>query len=87
MSVSKSDAPIAPHDALRSPTLAEQVTGPDAPRCSELHDFGELPDSIAQMKRPLTVVLVLAALFMIASNANAAPPASEIAQQSISAPG
>jgi hypothetical protein len=49
---------------MRHPSIADQVTGPDALRCPELHDFSDLPWMV-RANRPLIVVFAIAAMLTI----------------------
>lgn len=49
---------------MQHPSIGDQVTGPDALRCPELHDFSDLAD-VVRTNRPLVVVLAIAAMLTI----------------------
>jgi hypothetical protein len=49
---------------MRHLSIGDQVTGPDALRCPELHDFSDL-SGVVRTNRPLVVALAIAAMLTI----------------------
>jgi hypothetical protein len=75
--------PIGEKITMR-PTIADQVIGPDALRCPELHDFSDLPESSTGKNWPLTVFLIVGIFLTVGhfvSHPDNAAPVSDVAQQ------
>ena len=49
---------------MQHPSIGDQVTGPEALRCPELHNFSDL-SVVVRGNRPLVVVLAIAAMLTI----------------------
>ena len=57
---------MASRDWVSTPGAApNHVTGPEALRCPELHDFSDLRGTDGRIDRPVIIVLALAALLTI----------------------
>jgi hypothetical protein len=57
---------MASRDWVSAPGAApNHVTGPEALRCPELHDFSDLHGANGRIDRPIIIVLAVAALLTI----------------------